>query len=273
MPSASLLGQTDGRASSVASAAPSATLLEDGRCSTITASDVTGLGDDAAKKGSTKFTLSAIGPFPRVSNTHSQDDLRLLCYGTQSRRTYTQPALRSEHQAENMTAIYFMGKKRSRYMGVQERGVPNFGKASCNYSLEFKARGSFCKEDRQLAESFRGIARPASIGDFTPTTHSMRTYCDHGDERRSWALQKNAAPDIFHTKTTGGLGPMMETRSSTHVAHRASPADVTRSMQSGLQVRPNSLGVASSGVNVRTTVQADFTRPRHTAATRTISYS
>lgn len=166
----------------------------------------------------------SFGVFTSASAVKSRpsEDLKKLYFKTTQNDSFARRDVSPRGRAESLGAIHEIGKKKTKYMDFQYKRAPCFGRDSCWYAKDYNTKMSESKENRELAECFRG---PTSTVHDAPMMETTSCYAQNHlfpskRELRS-AVQASRAPENGRTKTIGGTDLNLETQSSTHRLHPA----------------------------------------------------
>eukprot|EP00928_Gymnodinium_smaydae_P079523 TRINITY_DN63425_c0_g1_i1.p1 TRINITY_DN63425_c0_g1~~TRINITY_DN63425_c0_g1_i1.p1 ORF type:complete len:256 (-),score=46.05 TRINITY_DN63425_c0_g1_i1:227-922(-) len=191
-----------------------------------------------------KTQSDAFGPHAKIVADTLKGDLRKMCFKTTYGKAHNGRTTRPEHASVHMEAILNRQAKVA--------SVPNLGRSACSYSKEYFAKpaGDF-EANKELARNNRRDKTSQPIDFEMGRSEYKMTYGSVTEEQRRKAFGKASAPNLWNTNTTGGVGGMMETRTSGHHTFALPDWDIARKLHSGYQVPVDNLAVPSVNIPVK----------------------
>jgi len=171
-----------------------------------------------------------------------------------------------EDRGENFADIHSVGQRTSKYMDYQVKTAPLLSRSACASTVYSAKPLGGSNVNRMLAENFKdGVSRAPKgldvVLDGTTEYESSFPRVDCGDMEK--ARQKSAAEaqggNVFvRTKTLGGSGHSLETRSHTHMKYVTPDMGVAKPTKVILPRQSLDLGGAARGASTRTSHQRWF---------------
>mmetsp|Transcript_42937 Transcript_42937/g.100857 ORF Transcript_42937/g.100857 Transcript_42937/m.100857 type:complete len:259 (+) Transcript_42937:122-898(+) len=163
------------------------------------------------------------GPLPFRSAVGSLDKetLNKLYFRTQASTAFTDRGISEDERGENFLEVHNMGKQaKSKYMSYQFNQAPLVDRSACKYNRDFipLPLGDNLT-NRELAYCFKeGVntggrrIRAPMIG----RSLYAETFVDVPQKELRSAKQRSCKPEQAVTRTVGGTGDMLETKSFFH---------------------------------------------------------